>query len=56
MKGIRFKEEQIISILKKLEGGTPIKEICREYAITQQTIYRWKAKFGGMEVSWKRRS
>ena len=51
MKGIRFKEEQIIGILKQLDKGVPIKELCRQHAIAQNTIYRWKAKFGGMEVS-----
>lgn len=50
MKGVRFKEEQIIAILKQLEKGAPIKEVCRQHSITQQTIYRWRAKFGGMEV------
>jgi putative transposase len=51
MKGVRFKEEQIIAVLKQLERGAPIKEVCRQHGITQQTIYRWRAKFGGMEVS-----
>ena len=51
MKGVRFTEEQIIAVLKQLEKGVPIKEVCRQHTITQQTIYRWKAKFSGMEVS-----
>jgi putative transposase len=51
MKGVRFTEEQIIGVLKQLEKGMPIKEVCRQHSITQQTIYRWKAKFSGMEVS-----
>lgn len=51
MKGVKFKEEQIIGILKQLEKGQPIKEICRQHAISQQTIYRWKSKYGGMEVN-----
>jgi putative transposase len=51
MKGVRFTEEQIIGVLKQLEKGMPIKEVCRQHTITQQTIYRWKAKFSGMEVS-----
>jgi putative transposase len=51
MKGVRFKEEQIIGILKQLEKGVPIKELCRQHAVAQNTIYRWKAKFDGMEVN-----
>jgi len=51
MKGMRFKEEQIIGVLNQLEKGTPIKELCRQHGITSQTIYRWKAKFGGMDIS-----
>lgn len=51
MKGVRFTEEQIIAVLKQLEKGVPIKEVCRQHSITQQTIYRWRAKFSGMEVS-----
>lgn len=51
MKGVRFKEEQIIAVLKQLEKGTAVKELCRQHGITQQTVYRWKAKYGGMEVS-----
>jgi putative transposase len=55
MKGSRFTEEQIIRLLKEVDGGMPVKEVCRTNGITQQTIYRWKAKFGGMEVSDARR-
>lgn len=51
MKKSRFKEEQIIAVLKQLDHGVPIKELTRQHGITQQTIYRWKSKFGGMEVS-----
>src|SRR5690348_17220987 len=51
MKGSKFTEEQIIGVLKQLDGGMPIKEICRQHGIVQGTIYRWKAKFGGMEIS-----
>lgn len=51
MKGVKFKEEQIIGILQQLDKGMPIKELCRQHAITQQTVYRWKAKFGDMQVS-----
>jgi putative transposase len=51
MKRKRFTEEQIIAVLNQLEKGMPIKEVCRQHAITQQTIYRWRNKFSGMEVS-----
>ena len=51
MKGKRFTEEQIIKVLKQAEGGVAAKEICRQHGITQQTFYRWKSKFGGMELN-----
>lgn len=51
MKGKRFKEEQIIAALKQAERGQPTKEICRQIGVTQTTFYRWKSKYGGMEVS-----
>lgn len=47
----RFSEEQIIRILKEHEAGTPTKELCRRHGIAAATFYKWKAKFGGMEVS-----
>lgn len=47
----KFTEEQIISILKQQENGVSVKEIIRQHNITEQTFYRWKSKFGGMEVS-----
>lgn len=51
MKGKRHSEEQIIGLLKRHEGGMPVKELIREVGITEQTFYRWKSKYGGMEVS-----
>jgi len=51
MKSSRFTEEQIIGILKQGEGGMKVGEICREQGICDQTYYRWKAKYGGLEVS-----
>jgi len=51
MKGKRHSEEQIIGLLKRHETGIPVKELIREVGITEQTFYRWKSKYGGMEVS-----
>ena len=47
----RFTEEQIIKILKEYEGGKRAADIVREHGISEQTFYRWKSKFGGMDVS-----
>ena len=55
MKKNRYSEEQIIGILKEHEHGLPTKEICRKHGITSTTLYNWKAKYGGMEVSDARR-
>ena len=51
MKGKRFTEEQIIGILKEAEAGAATKDLCRRHGISEQSFYRWKAKYGGMEVS-----
>ena len=48
MKGKRHSEEQIILILKQGEAGLSTAELCRQQGITEQTYYRWKAKYGGM--------
>jgi len=50
MKRSRFSEEQIIGILKEIEGGGALGELGRRHGISEGTIYRWKAKYGGMEV------
>jgi putative transposase len=55
MKRSRFNEEQIIAILKEQEGGMPTVEVCRRHGISSATFYKWKAKFGGLEVSEARR-
>lgn len=47
----RFTEEQIITILKEVDTGNPLKEVCRKYGISTGSYYSWKAKFGGMDVS-----
>ncbi len=47
----RFSEEQIIGILKQQESGATTTEICREHGISPNTFYKWKSKFGGMNVS-----
>lgn len=46
-----FSEEQIIRILKEHDAGTPTKDLCRRHGIAASTFYKWKSKFGGMEVS-----
>src|SRR5436189_226751 len=51
MKKSEFTESQIVAAIKKQEAGTTVKEICRELGISQPTYYKWKAKYGGMEVS-----
>jgi putative transposase len=51
MKKSTFTESQIVSAIKKQEAGTPVKDICRELGISEPTYYKWKAKYGGMEVS-----
>ena len=51
MKRKRFTEEQIIGVLKRHEAGTAAKELIRQAGISEQTFYRWKSKYGGMEVA-----
>jgi putative transposase len=51
MKKSRYTETQIVKILKEVEGGRLIKEVSREYGISDATYYNWKSKYGGMEAS-----
>ncbi len=51
MRKSRYTEIQIVKILKEVEGGRQVKEVCREYGISDATYYNWKAKYGGMEAS-----
>lgn len=55
MKRSRFNEEQIIAILKEQEGGMATAEVCRRQGISSATFYKWKSKFGGLDVSEARR-
>ena len=55
MRGKRFKEEQIIAVLKEAEAGVSVTDLCRKYGICDGTFYNWKAKYGGLTVSESRR-
>lgn len=50
-KGNRYNEEQIIRILKEVETGTSVAEVCRKYEVAEQTVYRWRSKYGGLGTS-----
>ena len=51
MKRSRFTDSQIMAVLKQAEAGTPVPELCREHGVSTATFYKWRAKFGGMDVS-----
>ena len=55
MKRSRFTEEQIIGILREQEAGAATAEVCRRHGVSSATFYKWKAKFGGLDVSEARR-
>lgn len=51
MRKARFTEHQIIAVLKSVEAGRTVKDVCREAGISEASYYNWKAKYGGMEAS-----
>src|SRR5262245_65788480 len=51
MKRSKYTDEQILAIVKEGEAGRKVADLCRTYGLSEQTYYRWKAKYGGMELS-----
>jgi len=51
MRRSRFSEAQIVVVLKQAEAGVPVQELIRKYGISEQTFYRWRKKYGGLEAS-----
>ena len=55
MKKSRYSEEQIIAVLKEQQAGIPVAELCRRHGISEATVYNWRSRYGGMEISDARR-
>lgn len=51
MTKLKYSEQQIIGVLKQVEGGWTVAEVCREVGVSTATYFKWKSKFGGMEAS-----
>lgn len=51
MKGSRFTEAQIIRVVKAIEGGLSVEDACRQFSVSRNTVYAWRKKFGGLELS-----
>ena len=51
MKRLNWPEEKIIALIREHEAGTPAKELCRRHGISEPTLHRWKAKYGGMDIN-----
>ena len=55
MKGKRYSEEQILRILKEVESGKSVALVCREQGVSEQTVYRWRSKYSGIDIAELRR-
>ena len=55
MKKSRYTDSQILGILKQNEAGVPVQDLCREHGVSSATLYKWRAKYGGMDAPMMRR-